>query len=142
MPIQTNLFYEDLAPGQTASFGKTITDADIVLFAAVSGDTNPVHVSDIAAAASPFGHRIAHGLLSAGLISAVLGTRLPGPGTIYMSQTLHFLAPVPIGATVTATVEVIELLEHHHVRLRTTCETGGELVIEGEALVKVPSRAP
>ncbi len=101
--------FEDLAVGMTASIGKTITEADILMFAAVSTDTNPVHLNAEVAAATQFGVRIAHGMLSAGLISAVLGTRLPGPGTIYMSQSLRFRAPVKIGDTVTATVEVIAL---------------------------------
>ncbi len=98
--------FEQLHLGQTASVGKTITEADILMFAAVSTDTNPVHLNAEVAAASQFGERIAHGMLSAGLISAVLGTQLPGHGTIYMGQTLRFRAPVKIGDTVTATVEV------------------------------------
>ncbi|MGH7041677.1 MAG: MaoC family dehydratase [Acetobacteraceae bacterium] len=133
--------FEDLAVGQTASVGKTITEADILLFAAVSTDTNPVHINAEAAKASLFGERIAHGMLSAGLISAVLGTRLPGPGTIYMGQTLRFRAPVKIGATVVATVEVTALNpEKHRATLKTICTVGEEVVIEGEAVVQVPSR--
>ena len=89
--------------GQTARVAKTITEADILMFSAVSTDTNPVHLDAEAAAASPFKERIAHGMLSAGLISAVLGTKLPGPGTIYLGQTLRFKAPVKIGDTVTET---------------------------------------
>src|SRR5690242_3673073 len=96
-------FFENLAIGQAASLSKTITEADILLFSAVSMDTNPVHLDAEIAKASMFGERIAHGMLSAGLISAVLGTRLPGPGTIYLGQSLRFRAPVRIGATVTAT---------------------------------------
>ena len=134
--------FEDLAIGQTASLGKTITEADILLFAAVSTDTNPVHINAEVAKASIFGERIAHGMLSAGLISAVLGTRLPGPGSIYMSQTLRFRGPVKIGATVTATVEITALNpEKKRATLKTICTVGGEVVIEGEALVQVPSRA-
>ncbi len=134
--------FEDLAIGQTASLGKTITEADILLFAAVSTDTNPVHINAEVAKASIFGERIAHGMLSAGLISAVLGTRLPGPGSIYMSQTLRFRGPVKIGATVTATVEITALnAEKKRATLKTICTVGGEVVIEGEALVQVPSRA-
>ena len=134
--------FEDLAIGQTASLGKTITEADILLFAAVSTDTNPVHINAEVAKASIFGERIAHGMLSAGLISAVLGTRLPGPGSIYMSQTLRFRGPVKIGATVTATVEITALnAEKKRATLKTICTVGGETVIEGEALVQVPSRA-
>ena len=134
--------FEDLAIGQTASLGKTITEADILLFAAVSTDTNPVHINAEVAKASIFGERIAHGMLSAGLISAVLGTRLPGPGSIYMSQTLRFRGPVKIGATVTATVEITALnAEKKRATLTTICTVDGEVVIEGEALVQVPSRA-
>ena len=134
--------FEDLAIGQTASLGKTITEADILLFAAVSTDTNPVHINADVAKASIFGERIAHGMLSAGLISAVLGTRLPGPGSIYMSQTLRFSGPVKIGATVTATVEITALnAEKKRATLKTVCTVDGEIVIEGEALVQVPSRA-
>jgi 3-hydroxybutyryl-CoA dehydratase len=99
-------YFEDLRIGQTASLGKTITEADILLYAAVSLDTNPVHLNDEVARKSVFGERIAHGMLSAGLISAVLGTRLPGPGAIYISQTLNFRAPVKIGDQVDVTVTV------------------------------------
>lgn len=135
------LFFEDLAVGRTASFAKTITEADILLFAGVSGDTNPVHINAEAAAETPFKERIAHGMLSASLISTVLGTRLPGPGTIYLSQTLKFRAPVRIGATVTATAEVTALdPAKKRATLRTTCTAGGKVVIEGEAVVMVASR--
>ena len=133
--------FEDLKIGQTASLGKTITEADILLFAAVSLDTNPVHLNEEAAKASIFGTRIAHGMLSAGLISAVLGTQLPGPGTLYMSQSLRFRAPVKPGDTVIATVEVTALNdEKKRATLKTICAVGEEVVIEGEAYVQVPSR--
>lgn len=136
------LAFEDLRVGQSASFAKTITEADILLFAGVSGDTNPVHIDAEAAAKSPFKERIAHGMLSASLISTVLGTRLPGPGTIYLSQTLNFRAPVRIGATVTATAEVTALdAARKRATLRTVCAVGGKPVVEGEAVVLVPSRA-
>ena len=134
-------YFEDLSVGQSASFAKTITEADIMLFAGVSGDTNPVHIDAEAAARSPFKERIAHGMLSASLISTVLGTRLPGQGTIYLSQTLRFRAPVRIGATVTATAEVTALdPEKKRATLRTVCTVDGKPVIEGEALVMPPSR--
>ena len=140
--MSDSAWFEDLAIGQTASLGKTITEADILLFAAVSTDTNPVHINADVAKTSIFGERIAHGMLSAGLISAVLGTRLPGPGSIYMSQTLRFRGPVKIGATVTATVEITALnAEKKRATLKTICTVDGEIVIEGEALVQVPSRA-
>jgi 3-hydroxybutyryl-CoA dehydratase len=134
-------FFEDLEIGQTASLGKTITEADILMYAAVSMDTNPVHVDAEAAKASIFGERVAHGMLSAGLISALLGTRLPGPGTLYMRQSLCFAAPVKIGATVKATVTVTALNpEKKRATLSTVCTVGDEVVIEGEAYVQVPSR--
>lgn len=133
--------FEDLHLGQTARFSKTITEADILMFAAVSGDTNPVHIDAEHAAGTMFKQRIAHGMLSAGLISAVLGTRLPGPGTIYMGQTLKFRAPVKIGDTVTAVVEVTALdPAKRRATLSTTCLVGGKPVIEGEATVMVPPR--
>jgi 3-hydroxybutyryl-CoA dehydratase len=133
--------FEDLRLGDAASTGKTITEADILLFAAVSTDTNPVHLDAEAAARSLFKQRVAHGLLSAGLISAVLGTKLPGPGTIYLSQTLSFRAPVKVGDTVTARVEVTALdAERKRATLRTVCTVGNKPVIEGEAVVIPPSR--
>lgn len=135
------LFFEDLELGQSASFAKTITEADILLFAGVSGDTNPVHIDAEAASRTVFKERIAHGMLSASLISTVLGTRLPGPGTIYLAQNLKFRAPVRIGATVTATVEVTGLdPERKRATLRTICTVHGRPVIEGDATVMVPSR--
>ena len=139
--MSEHLCFEDLEVGMSASTGKTITETDIEKFAEVSTDTNPVHMSEEAAAATPFHHRIAHGMLSAGLISAVLGNRLPGPGTIYLGQSLRFRAPVRIGATVTATAEVTALdVARKRATLKTTCTVGGKVVIEGEALVMPPSR--
>jgi 3-hydroxybutyryl-CoA dehydratase len=133
--------FEDLQIGQSASLGKTITEADILMYAAVSMDTNPVHVDAEAAKASIFGERIAHGMLSASLISALLGTRLPGPGTLYMRQSLRFAAPVKIGATVNATVTVTALNpEKKRATLSTVCTVGDEVVVDGEAYVQVPSR--
>ncbi len=134
--------FEDMHIGQTASIGKTITEADILLFAAVSLDTNPVHMNAEAAAVSVFKERVAHGMLSAGLISAVLGTQLPGAGTIYRAQTLQFRRPVKIGDTVTATVEVTALdADKKRATLKTVCTVGGKVVIEGEATVMPRSRA-
>jgi 3-hydroxybutyryl-CoA dehydratase len=138
----SGLFFEDLSIGQSASFAKTVTDADILMFTAVSGDTNPVHLDEDYAATTRFEGRIAHGMLSAALISGVLGTQLPGPGTVYMSQTLRFRGPVKPGQTVTATVTVVELnAEKKRATLTTVCTVAGKPVIEGEALVMVPSRA-
>lgn len=132
--------FDALAVGQAAELSRTITAKDVEGFAAITGDTNPVHLDEEVARASRFGGRIAHGMLSAGLISAVLGTRLPGPGAIYTGQTLRFTAPVRIGDTVTARVEVIELVPgKRRVRLSTTCTNqDGTLVLEGEATVLVP----
>ncbi|CAN5364385.1 MaoC family dehydratase [soil metagenome] len=136
--------FEELQIGQAAGFAKTITEADVVLYAGITGDLNPAHINQVEAEKSRFGGRIAHGMLSAGLISAVLGTRLPGPGTIYLEQTLRFTRPVRIGDTVTARVEVIELIEkRRRVRLATSCANqDGEVVLEGEALVMVPAAEP
>ena len=133
--------YEALEVGMAAELERTITAADIDDFARITGDTNPVHVDEEAARASRFGERIAHGMLTAGLVSAVLGTRLPGPGCIYMGQTLRFSRPVPIGTTLTARAEVIELIpEKRRVRLATTCrDQEGNVVLEGEALLMVPA---
>jgi 3-hydroxybutyryl-CoA dehydratase len=138
---ETFRYFDTLAIGDTASTGKTITEADVLLFAAVSTDTNPVHLNAEVAAASIFKQRVAHGMLSAGLISAVLGTRLPGPGTIYLSQNLRFRAPVKIGDTVTATVEITGLdPEKKRATLRTVCTVAGKTVIDGEAVVMPPAR--
>jgi 3-hydroxybutyryl-CoA dehydratase len=136
--------FEELQVGQAAEFAKTVTEADVVLYAGITGDLNPAHINQVEAEKSRFGGRIAHGMLSAGLISAVLGTRLPGPGTIYLEQTLRFTRPVRIGDTVTARVEVIELIEkRRRVRLATSCANqDGEVVLEGEALVMVPAAEP
>ena len=126
--------------GQTAQISKKITDTDLTLFAAVTGDFNPIHFDPIYAAATPFKERIAHGMILAGLISAVIGMKQPGQGTIYLEQTLHFLAPVKVGDVVTASVEVIDLLEKHRVRLKTKCvRQDGVLVLDGEALVIAPT---
>ena len=132
---------EDLSLGQTTEISHTVTDADIRAFAAVSGDNNPVHLDEDYAAATPFKTRIAHGMLSAGYISAMLGTRLPGPGAIYISQTMNFKRPVRIGDEVItrATVSAIDA-EKARVTLATVCEVAGKAVVEGEAVVLVPRR--
>lgn len=137
----TGYFIEDLTTGMSASYGKTVSEADIVMFAGVSGDTNPVHLDQTFAEKTPFKTRIAHGMLSAGFISTVIGTKLPGPGAIYMSQTLRFKAPVKIGDTVTATCTITEIIpEKKRAILSTVCKVGDTVVIEGEALIMVPSR--
>jgi 3-hydroxybutyryl-CoA dehydratase len=136
------LYFEDLSVGMTERLSKTIASSDVVGFAEVTGDRNPIHLSEHFAAKTPFGTRIAHGLYTASLISAVLGTRLPGPGAIYISQTLYFRAPVKIGDTVEVTVVVAELVpDRQRARLTCTCLVGDEVVLDGEALVKVPARA-
>jgi 3-hydroxybutyryl-CoA dehydratase len=141
LPELRILYFEDLEIGMSERLSKTISSADVVGFAEITGDRNPIHLSEHFAARTPFGTRIAHGLYTAGLISAVLGTRLPGPGAIYISQTLNFRAPVRIGDTVEVQVVVAELnAERHRARLTCTCMVAGEVVLDGEALVKVPSR--
>jgi 3-hydroxybutyryl-CoA dehydratase len=134
-------YIEDLQPNLTAEYRKTLTEADVILFAGISGDNNPMHIDEEYAANTRFGGRIAHGMLSASLISTVIGTRLPGPGAIYMGQNLKFLKPVKIGDTVTALVTVLEVLQDkQRVRLQTECWVKGEKVIDGDALVWVPRR--
>ena len=141
MTATTGYFIEDLKLGVSAHFTKTVTAADIETFAELSGDTNPVHLDQAYAETTPFKARIAHGMLSVGFISAVLGTKLPGPGAVYMSQTLRFKAPVKIGDTVTATCTVTDLIaEKRRAILSTICKVGDTTVIEGEAMVMVPSR--
>jgi 3-hydroxybutyryl-CoA dehydratase len=135
------LHFEDLSIGMTETLHKTIDSSDVVGFAEVTGDRNPIHLSEHFAAQTPFGTRIAHGLYTASLISAVLGTRLPGPGAIYISQTLNFRAPVKIGDTVEVKVTVAELMtEKCRARLACMCSVAGEIVLDGEAWVKVPSK--
>ena len=126
--------------GDSASFTKTVTDTDVYMFAGISGDFNPAHVNQVEAEKGMFGKRIAHGMLSAGFISAVLGTMLPGPGTIYMGQELRFTKPVAIGDTITATVTVAEMIiEKNRVILDTVCTNqNGEIVIKGKATVMPP----
>jgi 3-hydroxybutyryl-CoA dehydratase len=132
--------YADLAVGQKAEFSKTVTEADVVLFAGVTGDFNSAHVDEVQASKSRFKGRIAHGLLSAGFISACIAMRLPGPGSIYLSQSLRFVRPVRIGDTVTAGVEIAELIPaKRRIRLTTQCHNQmGELVIDGEAMIQMP----
>lgn len=135
--------FDTLQVGQTAELTRTITETDVVLYAGITGDMNPAHIDQVAAEASQFRGRIAHGMLTAGLISAALGMKLPGPGSIYLEQSLRFIRPVRIGDTVTAKVEVLELIpEKRRARLSTTCRNSdGEAVLKGEALVLVPSGA-
>ena len=129
----------DYEVGQAGEFTKTVTEADVVMFAGITGDFNPAHIDQVAAEKGRFGGRIAHGMLSASFISTVLGTRMPGPGTIYLSQSLRFTAPVMIGDTVTARVEVAEVMPKRRLRLTTTVvKQDGTSVVEGEAVVLAP----
>ncbi len=140
MPLD-GYYIEDLEPGMTATFGKTITDADILMFAGVSGDTNPVHLNEEFAAGTPFQGRIVHGMLTASLISTVLGTKLPGPGCIYLSQNIKFLAAVMIGDTVEARATVADInTDKRRIVMKTACTVRGKPVIDGEALIWVPAK--
>ena len=135
------VFFEDLSIGQEASLSKTLTQADNATFAELSGDKNPVHLDAQYAAATLFKERIAHGMLSAAYISAVFGMKLPGPGAIYISQTLNFKAPVKIGDTVVTTVKVAELIpEKKRARFECVCSVNDKPVVQGEAVMMVPAR--
>ncbi|MGE3868191.1 MAG: MaoC family dehydratase [Pseudorhodoplanes sp.] len=136
-----SLYFEDLSVGMRETIMKSVMETDVVGFAQLSGDDNPIHLCDTYAAGTRFGQRIAHGLYTASLISAVLGTRLPGPGAVYRSQTLNFHAPVTIGDVVTVVVEVVELVaEGRKVRLHCEALVDGKTVLDGEAVVSVPVR--
>ena len=141
--VTTGQYYlEDLAVGMSASFSKTVSENDIYLFAGISGDVNPVHINEEFAKKTRFKHRIAHGLISMGFISAAMGTKLPGTGTIWSGQTFKFRAPVYIGDTVTAKVTIKEItVEKQRVILETVCTVGEKVVTEGEAQVWVPKRS-
>ena len=141
MQEQHGYYLEDLEVGMTATYAKTVTDADVVLFAGVSGDSNPVHIDNEFAQRTMFKGRIAHGMLTASFISTALGTKLPGPGCIYISQNLRFRAPVRIGDTVRTRVSVTAIdHEKGRVALDTTCSVGDEVVIAGDALLLVQRR--
>jgi 3-hydroxybutyryl-CoA dehydratase len=140
--VAKGVFFEDLSVGQEASLSNTVTESVINAFADVSGDHNPVHVDADYAAGTMFKERIAHGMLSAAYISAVFGMQLPGPGAIYISQTMNFKAPVKIGATVVTTVRVVELIpEKKRARFSCVCAVDGKPVVEGEAVLMVPKRS-
>jgi len=133
---------EDLDAGMSATFAKTITEADIILFAGASGDNNAMHINEEFAAATPFKGRIAHGMLTASVISAAIAGRLPGPGAVYLAQNLRFKAPVRPGDTVHATVTVTALDEvKRRASLSTICTVNGKTVIDGDAVVMPTSRA-
>ncbi|MGD8208441.1 MAG: MaoC family dehydratase [Desulfobacterales bacterium] len=134
---------EEMKVGDTAKFSKTVSESDVYLFAGITGDLNPAHVSEEFAKDTFFKTRIAHGMLSASFISTVIGTMLPGPGSVYMRQEANFLAPVKLGDTITAVVEVAEIIaDKKRVRLKTYCINQEKtIVVDGEALVS-PPRAP
>jgi 3-hydroxybutyryl-CoA dehydratase len=134
---------DQIKVGDTAEFAKTVTETDIYLYAGITGDFNPAHVNEVYAKNTFFKTRIAHGMLTAGFISAIIANQLPGPGTIYLKQDLSFLAPVHIGDTITGRVEILELIpEKNRVRIKTTCSNqDGVMVISGEGLVS-PPKAP
>jgi 3-hydroxybutyryl-CoA dehydratase len=137
----TTYYFEDLRVGMREVLMKTVMNEDVIGFANLSGDHNPIHLSDHFARKSRFGGRIAHGLYTASLISAVLGMYLPGPGAIYLSQTLNFRAPVKIGDVLTLSVEVAELIPaSRRAKMHCECIADGKVVLDGEAVVMVPSR--
>ncbi len=134
-------YLEDLSLGQEATMSRTVGEADIVAYAALSGDYNPVHIDADYAAKTIFKERIAHGILSAGYISAIFGMQLPGPGSIYISQTLNFRGPVKIDDVVVTTVKVVEIIsEKKRARFETVCAVNGKPVLSGEAVLMVPLR--
>ena len=142
MNNQHGYYLEDLTIGMESSYQKTITETDIDAFAALTGDTNPVHLDSEYAATTPFRARIAHGMLSAGLISTVLGTQLPGPGCIYLEQQIKFKAPVFIGDTLVATVTVEDINQRRgRVSLKTQCFVNTKLVADGTASMMVDKKS-
>ncbi len=139
-PYKTH-YFEDLTVGQRETLMKTVMDDDVIAFADLSGDRNPVHLSDHFARKTRFGERIVHGLYTASLISTVIGMYLPGPGAVYLSQTLNFRGPVKIGDVINVVVEVQELTEKgRRVKLHCECLVDGKVVLDGEALVMAPSK--
>lgn len=139
--IAEGYYLEDLTVGMSASLSKTVTVEDIEMFAAAVGDFNPIHMDEEWARKTRFGGRIAHGMLTAGIVSSVLGTRLPGPGNVYIKQSLEFRAPVRAGARVEAEARITRIEpERHRVHLDTTCTCDGTVVLSGEAVLFVQSR--
>lgn len=140
--LQHGHYFEDMQPGLTAVVSKTFSDADLSMYAGVSGDANPLHLSEEFARHTRLGGRVVHGMVTASLISTLVGTRLPGPGCLWMSQELRFLAPVRVGQTVLARATVTEVFaDKQQARMQTTCEVGDTIVIDGHALVWVPRRS-
>jgi 3-hydroxybutyryl-CoA dehydratase len=142
-PSINRYYFEDLALGMQASLVHVVSEADLDTFATLTGDRNPIHLDEEFAAETIFKGRIAHGMLTATFISAILGTQLPGPGAIYIAQTLNFKAPVRIGDEVIATARVSELFpEKKRALLTCDCSVAGKTVLEGDALLLVPARGP
>lgn len=138
----TSVSYAELEVGQQSCYEKTVSETDLLLFAAVSGDRNPVHLDSEFAAGTLFKERIAHGMFSGALISAAIACQLPGPGSIYLGQQLNFLLPVKLGDTLTVQLEVLEKLPKFRVRIATrVLNQRDELVVDGEALVLAPRKA-
>ncbi|MEZ5961044.1 MAG: MaoC family dehydratase [Hyphomonadaceae bacterium] len=141
MSDMQTIYFEDLRVGMRETTRHVVTKEKVAAFAEISGDHNPIHLDDAYAATTPFGGCIAHGVFTASFVSAAIATRLPGPGSIYISQTLSFRAPVMIGAAVDTTIEVIELIERgRRVKLKCECRVGDKVVLEGEAEVKATAK--
>ncbi len=135
-------YFEELSEGMSDVYAKTITDADVITFAGISGDTNPVHLNHEFASTTMFEGQVAHGMLTASFISTVIGTKLPGPGCIYLGQNLRFKAPVKVGDTVMAGCTITRLIPGKNViEMDTVCTVGGKVVLDGQATILVPSRA-
>lgn len=134
-------FIEDLEPGMSVTISKAFSEQDVLHYADLSTDDNPLHLNEEFARQTRAGGRVIHGMVTASLISAIVGTRLPGPGCLWMSQEMRFLAPVRVGETVRAKAELISVdTNKQRVRLATTCKVGNRSVLDGEALIWVPSR--
>jgi len=135
-------YFEELSEGMSDVYAKTITDADVITFAGISGDTNPVHLNHEFASETMFEGQVAHGMLTASFISTVIGTKLPGPGCVYLGQDLRFKVPVKVGDTVMAGCTVTKLVPSKNIiEMETICTVDGKVVLEGRATVLVPSRA-
>jgi len=141
MSEMQTIYFEDLAVGMRETTRNEVTKEKVAAFAEISGDHNPIHLDDAYAATTPFGACIAHGVFTASFVSAIIATRLPGPGSIYISQTLSFRAPVMVGATVETTIEVLELIERgRRVKLKCECRVDDKVVLTGEAEVKATAK--
>jgi len=134
-------YFNELSVGDFEEYRKTVTETDVVLFAGLTGDNNPMHIDEEFASQTRFGSRIIHGMLTASFLSSVIGMKMPGPGCIYMGQNIKFLKPVHIGETVTARATIIEIYpEKQRIKLLTECLVRGVVVLTGDALVWVPNK--